>query len=49
MKREDQIEKLKWDTNFFGFNVGKIIINNKMINDVLVEFEQSAFNLIYKL
>ncbi len=43
-----EIEKLIWDTEFFGFNVGKIIIYDE--NDFLpLEFKKQAHAENYKL
>jgi dTDP-4-amino-4,6-dideoxy-D-galactose acyltransferase len=44
---EKIIEKLNWDTIFFGFNVGKVVLENNNIDSILSEYERSSFKLVY--
>lgn len=41
-----EIQVLDWDTNFFGYKVGKISLTNNDIDDFF-DFQKSDFDLIY--
>jgi dTDP-4-amino-4,6-dideoxy-D-galactose acyltransferase len=42
------IKKLNWDTNFFGFKVGKVVLENySNIDSILSENDRSSFKLVY--
>ena len=45
---KNSIIKLEWDSNFFGYNVGKIVISDpKYFNKLEFQSEIENYNLIY--
>ncbi|MEI6880590.1 MAG: GNAT family N-acetyltransferase [Bacteroidota bacterium] len=40
-----EIINLKWDTDFFGYNVGKVLVDNKVLNDEIVTYND--YRLLY--
>jgi len=41
------IDKLTWDSEFFGYNVGRYIIDNQLFDENLLKENKDNFKLIY--
>ncbi len=42
-----KIEKVNWDSDFFGFNVGKTLIEESSLTSILEDFVNQPFELLY--
>ena len=40
-----EIIHLKWDTDFFGYNVGKVLVDNNVLNDKILA--NNNYRLLY--